>query len=73
MGVELIAAILTWTAIGWFADRALGTQPWLLVIGALIGNAAGLYLIWLRSERQVAAERARESTATPDGEHARAH
>lgn len=51
MGTELIAAILTWSAAGWFLDQWLGTRPWFLVSGALIGNAAGLYLVWLRSGR----------------------
>jgi len=51
MGTELIAAILTWSAVGWLLDQWLGTGPWLLVSGAMIGNAAGLYLVWLRSGR----------------------
>jgi F0F1-type ATP synthase assembly protein I len=58
MGVELLAAILTWAGVGHFADRALGTGPWLLLVGALVGYAAGLYLVWLRSGRMAAAERA---------------
>ena len=56
MGVELIAATLTWAGIGWLVDRWLGTEPWFLVIGALVGNAAGLYLVWLRGLRMDAAE-----------------
>lgn len=56
MGVELMAAILTWGGIGWLADRWLQTGPWLLVLGALLGNAAGLYLIWMRSQRMDAAD-----------------
>jgi ATP synthase protein I len=51
MGMELVAAILTWSGIGWLVDRWLGTAPWFLVVGGLVGNAAGLYLIWLRSGR----------------------
>lgn len=51
MGTELLAAILTWTVLGWLADRWLGSEPWLMVTGAMIGNAAGLYLVWLRSAR----------------------
>jgi len=51
MGVELVAAVLTWAAIGWFVDERLGTGPWGLVVGALIGNAAGLYLVFLRGNR----------------------
>jgi ATP synthase protein I len=51
MGVELIAATLTWAGAGWLLDRWLGTEPWFLAIGALVGNAAGLYLVWLRGRR----------------------
>jgi F0F1-type ATP synthase assembly protein I len=51
MSNELLAALFTWSAIGWLLDRWLGTGPWLLVAGALIGNAAGLYLVYLRSSR----------------------
>lgn len=51
MGTELMSAILTWTGVGWLADRWLGTTPWLVVVGAMVGNAAGLYLVWLRSGR----------------------
>lgn len=56
MGVELLAAILVWGGAGWLADRWLGTTPWLLGVGSLVGYAAGLYLIWLRSERMNRAE-----------------
>jgi F0F1-type ATP synthase assembly protein I len=63
MSMELLAAILTWTGLGWLADRALGTGPWLLVAGGLIGNAAGLYLIYLRGKRMDAADAARAEEA----------
>jgi F0F1-type ATP synthase assembly protein I len=64
MGVELMAAILVWGGIGWLADRWLGTGPWLLGVGALIGYAAGLYLVWLRSERM---NRAEDAARARDG------
>ena len=64
MGVELLTATLTWAAIGWFVDRWLGTAPWFLAIGAILGNAAGIYLVWLRGRRMDAIE-ARE--AAPPG------
>jgi len=60
MGVELLTATLTWAAIGWAIDRWLGTEPWFLAIGALLGNAAGIYLVWLRGRRMDAIE-AREA------------
>jgi F0F1-type ATP synthase assembly protein I len=59
MGVELLAATLTWAGIGWLLDRRWGTAPWLLAIGALVGNMAGIYLIWLRGRRMDAIEEAR--------------
>lgn len=51
MGMELVAGILVWAGIGYLVDRWLGTGPWLLALGALVGNAAGLYLVWLHSAR----------------------
>lgn len=63
MQVELIAALLIWGGIGWLVDRWLGSGPWLTVVGALVGYAAGFYLIWLRSAR-MDAEEAADSAAT---------
>ncbi|MCC5946839.1 MAG: AtpZ/AtpI family protein [Nitriliruptoraceae bacterium] len=69
MAAELVAALVTWAGIGWLLDRWLGTGPWLLIVGTLIGNAAGIYLIYLRSGRMEGFDgtpstyRARTSTA----------
>ncbi len=51
MGLELIVAVALWGGIGWWIDGRLGTGAWFTVIGALIGNAAGVYLVWLRAQR----------------------
>ena len=51
MGVELIVAVLFWSWVGHLVDGWLGSTPWFTVFGALLGNAAGLYLIYLRSQR----------------------
>jgi len=72
MGVELITATLTWAGIGWLVDRWLGTEPWFLAIGTLLGNAAGIYLVWLRAARMDAieardqAQRVDDDGAAPD-------
>ncbi len=58
MGVELLTATLTWAGIGWLVDRWLGTDPWFLATGAILGNAAGIYLVWLRGRRMDAVEQA---------------
>ena len=51
MGLELIVAVALWGGVGWWVDARLGTGAWFTVIGALIGNAAGVYLVWLRAQR----------------------
>jgi ATP synthase protein I len=40
---SLFAAVLTGLLIGWLLDRWLGTRPWLLVVGLVLGAAAGFY------------------------------
>ena len=42
-GIALFAAVVSFCALGWFLDKWLGTQPWLLIIGIILGSAAGLY------------------------------
>jgi Putative F0F1-ATPase subunit Ca2+/Mg2+ transporter len=49
---EFLAAILTWAGIGWLLDRWLGTDPWLLIGGAILGNSLGIYLLWIRSKAE---------------------
>lgn len=67
MQVELIVAMLTWGGIGYLVDRQLGWGPWLTVLGSFVGYAAGLYLVWLRSQRMDADERAAAGPATEPG------
>ena len=40
---SLFAAVVSGLIIGWLLDRWLGTKPWLLVLGILLGAAAGFY------------------------------
>lgn len=49
MSLELLSGILIWGGAGWLLDRWLGTPPWFLAFGVMLGFAAGLYLVWLRS------------------------
>jgi len=41
IGWIFVFAQLIGTGIGWWLDGKLGTRPWLLVAGALLGMAAG--------------------------------
>jgi ATP synthase protein I len=42
-GIALFASVVTFCAVGYFLDRWLGTQPWFLIGGIVIGSAAGLF------------------------------
>ena len=42
IGVELVAALIVGVAIGYFLDQWLGTKPWLMLVGFVLGSAAGL-------------------------------
>lgn len=49
---ELTTATLVWGGIGWALDTyVLGTAPWAMVGGFVLGFALGVYLLYLRSER----------------------
>ena len=41
LGIELAAAVFIGTLTGYWADKWLGTQPWILIIGFILGAAAG--------------------------------
>jgi len=76
MGVELIVAVLFWGGIGYLVDGWLGSTPWFTAFGALLGNVAGVYLIYLRSQRidAAASERAAsvgDRVGTGPGGHSR--
>lgn len=44
----LVSGIAFWGGAGFGLDHLLGTDPVFLVAGVLLGNFAGVYLIYLR-------------------------
>jgi ATP synthase protein I len=42
-GLTLFASVAAFTGLGYLLDRWLGTQPWCLVGGIVVGSAAGLF------------------------------
>ena len=42
-GFSLFAAVLAGLIAGWLLDRWLGTSPWLLITGIILGACAGFY------------------------------
>lgn len=41
LGLQLAAAILVFFFIGSWADRKLGTEPWLMIAGVTVGAVGG--------------------------------
>ena len=41
--ITLFASVAAFCALGWFLDKWLGTQPYLLIAGIVLGSAAGLF------------------------------
>lgn len=42
-GLTIFFSVLAFLGFGWMLDRWLGTEPWLLVAGILLGAAVGFY------------------------------
>jgi ATP synthase protein I len=42
-GITLFVSVAAFCALGWFLDKWLGTQPYLLIAGIVLGSAAGLF------------------------------
>jgi F0F1-type ATP synthase assembly protein I len=42
-GFTLFASVAAFTGLGWLGDRWFHTDPWLLILGIVLGSIAGLY------------------------------
>jgi hypothetical protein len=62
---DFLAAIFTWGGIGWLVDQALGTTPLVMVLGFIVGNMSGIYLLYIRSRD---GESMSDDVARPDDE-----
>lgn len=45
-GGAFVGSILSGFLLGYLADRWLGTDPWLVVIGIIAGSVSGFYQMW---------------------------
>jgi F0F1-type ATP synthase assembly protein I len=43
---QLVGSVALWCGVGYFLDLKLGTKPWLLVAGSVLGMALGFYLFF---------------------------
>ncbi|MDR0882903.1 MAG: AtpZ/AtpI family protein [Candidatus Adiutrix sp.] len=51
VGLTFVVAILIGLYAGWWLDQKLGTAPWLLLTGLLVGVAAGFKNLFTLSAR----------------------
>ena len=50
-GGAFLGSILSGTLLGYLADRWLGTDPWLIVVGIVVGSYAGFVKMWQLSKQ----------------------
>jgi hypothetical protein len=48
VGLQFGAAIVLFFFAGYWLDGVLGTRPWLMLVGALIGGVAGFYSMYVK-------------------------
>ena len=51
LGFTFMIIIALFTAGGYLLDRLLGTLPWLLLVGLLVGFGAALYYLFVSLSR----------------------
>lgn len=44
LGLEFAGALIVMAFLGWLVDGQLGTTPWGMLVGGLLGLAGGMYL-----------------------------
>ena len=61
LGLQFLGAILLFLYVGRWLDARLGTAPWLLIVGVLVGAGAGFYSLYRRVMKEQALEDARRA------------
>jgi F0F1-type ATP synthase assembly protein I len=47
-GLQFALTFLGLGLVGWWVDRQLGSEPWLLIVGIVLGAAGGMYSLAVR-------------------------
>lgn len=50
-GGSFFNSILAGTLLGYAADHFLGTEPWLVIIGIVVGSYSGFMRVWQFSKK----------------------
>ena len=67
IGLHMVSGILAGTAIGYFLDKWLGTDPWLLIIFAFAGIVAGFKNVYVDTKRLLASQERPPGEQKPRG------
>lgn len=46
LSAQMVASTFVGAFIGWLGDRGLGTEPYLLILGIMLGGAGGIVAVW---------------------------
>lgn len=49
--IRMFVALGIFMVVGYLLDRFLGTDPWFLISGTLVGVAVVMYDLWKRADR----------------------
>ncbi len=70
LGIEMVLSVVLTAWVGRWADARLGTEPAMLIVGVVLGAAAGFRQMWrymARMDREDAQDSAkRDDDAPPD-------
>lgn len=58
-GGSFFGSIISGTLLGFFADKWLGTEPWLVIAGILVGTYSGYLNMWRWSKESEESEHER--------------
>ena len=64
---QMVAAVLVGTLGGWWLDGKVGTKPWLMVAGSVLGIATGL-TVFLRAAAGMSGRKAGPGKAREDSQ-----
>lgn len=60
LGIQFVITVMAFLFLGQWLDRRLGTIPWLLLLGVLLGAALGMWNM-VRAARQAENDERREA------------
>jgi F0F1-type ATP synthase assembly protein I len=66
LGLQFALTFLAMGGVGWWLDRKLGTEPWLMVLGIFVG-AAGAFISLIHRVPAAGKQSGGKSSTPPHG------